>query len=38
MNSFINQGEVEAIKTLSGHRALCCDKDLIQFHSKMTVS
>ena len=26
----------EAMKTLSGHRASCCDKH--QFHAKMTVS
>jgi len=26
VNSFIEQGEFEAIKTLGGHRALYCDK------------
>ena len=34
-NSFINQGEFVAIKTLSGHKAPRCDKH--QFHDKMTV-
>ena len=34
--AFIDQGEFEAIKTLSGRRAPCCDKD--QFCAKMTVS
>ena len=34
--AFIDQGEFEAIKTLSGRRAPRCDKD--QFRAKMTVS
>ena len=34
--SFINQGELVAMKTLSGCRALRCDKH--QFCDKMTVS
>ena len=33
---FVDKGEFEAIKTLSGHRALHCDKH--QFRTKMTVS
>ena len=32
--AFIDQGEFEAMKTLSGRRAPHCDKD--QFHAKMT--
>ena len=36
VNGFIDQGEFEAIKTPSRHRAPCCDKD--QFRAKMTVS
>ena len=36
VNAFIDQGEVEAMKTLIGCRALRCDKD--QFRAKMTVS
>ena len=36
MNSFIDQGEFGAMKTLSGRIALRCDK--IQFCDKMTVS
>jgi len=36
MNSFINQGEFGAMKTLSGRIALCCDKH--QFCDKMMVS
>ena len=34
--AFIDQGEFEAMKTLSGCRALCCDNH--QFRAKMTVS
>ena len=34
--SFIDQGEFVATKTLSGCKALCCDKH--QFCDKMTVS
>ena len=34
--AFTDQGEFEATETLSGHRALCCDKH--QLHDKMTVS
>ena len=34
--AFIDQGEFEATKTLSGCRAPCCDKH--QFCAKMTVS
>ena len=34
--AFIDKGEFEAIKTLSGHRTPRCDKD--QFRAKMTVS
>ena len=34
--AFIDQGEFEAMKTLSGRRAPCCDKH--QFRAKMTVS
>ena len=34
--AFIDQGEFEAIKTLSVRRAPRCDKD--QFRAKMTVS
>ena len=34
--SFIDQGEFVAMKTLSGHKALRCDKE--QFCDKMTVS
>ena len=33
VNSFVNQGEFEAIKTLSGRRALRCDKH--QFHAQL---
>ena len=36
VNSFIDQSEFGAIRTLSSHRALRCDKH--QFHAKMTVS
>ena len=36
VNSFINQGEFGAMKTLSGRIALRCDKH--QFCDKMTVS
>ena len=36
VNSFIDLGEFEATKTLSGRRALCCDKH--QFCAKLTVS
>ena len=36
VNSFIDQGEFRAMKTLSGQIALGCDKD--QFCDKMTVS
>ena len=35
MKSFIDLGEFEAIKILSGLRALCCDKH--RFHAKMAV-
>ena len=35
-NSFINQGELVAMKTLSGHKAPHYDKD--QFCDKMTVN
>ena len=35
-NSFIDQGELVSMKTLSGHKAPCYDKD--QFCDKMTVS
>ena len=35
-NSFINQGEFVAMKTLNGCQALRCDKH--QFSDKMTVS
>ena len=35
-NSFIDQGEFVAMKTLSSCKALHCDKD--QFRDKMTVS
>ena len=34
--AFIDQDEVEAMKTLSDRRALRCDKD--QFRAKMTMS
>ena len=34
--AFIDQGEFEALKMLSGRRALHCDKQ--QFHAKMMVS
>ena len=34
--AFIDQGEFEAMKTLSGRRAPRCEKD--QFRAKMTVS
>ena len=34
--AFIDQGEVEAMKTLIGHKAPRCDKD--QFRAKMAVS
>ena len=34
--AFIDQGEFEAMKMLSGRRAPCCDKH--QFRAKMTVS
>ena len=34
--AFIDQGEFEAMKTLSGRRAVHCDKH--QFRAKMTVS
>ena len=34
--AFIDQGEFEAMKMLSGRRALRCDKN--QFCAKMTVS
>ena len=33
--AFIDQGEFEAVKTLSGRRAPCCDKD--QFRAKMNL-
>ena len=33
VNSFVNQGEFEAIKMLSGRRALRCDKH--QFHAQL---
>ena len=36
VNSFINQGEFVAMKTMSGHKAPRCDKE--QFRDKMTVS
>ena len=36
VNSFIDQGEFEATKTLSCCRALCCDK--YHFCAKITVS
>ena len=36
VNSFINQGEFVAMRTLSGRKALHCDKEL--FHDKMSVS
>ena len=36
MNSFIDQGEFVAMKTLSGHKASRCGKH--QFRDKMTVS
>ena len=36
VNSFIDHGKSEAIKTLSGHRAPHCDKH--QFRAKITVS
>ena len=36
VNSFIDQGEFVAMKTLSGHKALRCDKH--QFCDKMAVS
>ena len=36
VNSFFDQGEFEAMKTLSDHRAPRCDKH--QFHANMTVS
>ena len=36
VNGFIDQGEVEAMKTLIGYRAPRCDKD--EFRAKMTVS
>ena len=35
-NSFINQGKFVAMKTLSGRKALHCDKD--QFCDKMIVN
>jgi len=35
-NSFIDQSELEAMKTLSNRKAPCCDKD--QFCDKMMVS
>ena len=35
-NSFIDQGEFVAMKTLSGCKDLCCDKH--QFRDKMMVS
>ena len=34
--AFIDQVELEALKTLSGQRALCCDNN--QFCAQMTVS
>ena len=34
--AFVDHGEFEAMKTLVGRRAPCCDKD--QFRAKMTVS
>ena len=34
--AFADQGEFEAMKTLSGRRAPCCDKH--QFRAKMMVS
>ena len=34
--AFADQGEFEAMKTLSGHRAPRCDKH--QFRAKITVS
>ena len=34
--AFVDQGEFEAMKTLSGRRAPRCDKH--QFRAKMTVS
>ena len=36
VNGIIDQGEFEAMKTLSGRRAPCFDKN--QFRAKMTVS
>ena len=36
MNGFIDKGEFEATKTLSGRSAPHCDKH--QFHAKTTVS
>ena len=36
VNGFFDQGEFEAVKTLSGHRGLHCDKH--QFRAKMMVS
>ena len=36
VNSFISQGKLEALKTLSGRRALLCGKH--QFHVKITVN
>ena len=36
VNGLVDQGEIEALKMLSGHRAPCCGKH--QFCGKMTVS
>ena len=36
VNSFINQGKFVAMKTLSGRKALHCDKH--SFHDKMMAS
>ena len=35
VNNFFDQGEFEALKTLSGHRALCCDH---LFHTNTVMS
>ena len=36
INGFFDQGDFEAMKTLSGYTAPCCEKH--QFCAKMTVS
>ena len=36
VNSFFVQGKLEAMKTLSGWEAACCDEH--QFHAKLKVS